>query len=83
VGKPVTLLIRPEAARLADGEGMNQVMGVVTAVSFRGRYYQVWLDVGPHSLTFEVEEIAGWAVGEPAQLQLAAAGIMVYPGGAG
>lgn len=80
VGEAVTLLIRPEAASLPiTTAGSNQVAGVVTAVSFRGRYYQLWLAAGSQTLTFEVEDVAGWPIGEPVRFQLAAEGMRVYP----
>ena len=46
-GTPLTLLVRPEAARAVSAAGAgaeNVIAGKLTAVSFRGKYYQIWLE---------------------------------------
>jgi ABC-type Fe3+/spermidine/putrescine transport system ATPase subunit len=65
VGQAVQVLIRPDGACLG-----GDVVGVVTAVSFRGRYSQVWVQVGAHELMFEVGETAAWVVGHTVALTL-------------
>jgi ABC-type Fe3+/spermidine/putrescine transport system ATPase subunit len=65
-GSAVTLLIWPQAEAMgtadeaATSNRSNVIEGVVEAVAFRGRYYQLWLRVGEERLLFEqptVEEI--------------------------
>ena len=50
----VTVLLRPDglaAVRPAAGAaGVNEVVGKITAVSFRGRYYQVWVETARREL---------------------------------
>jgi ABC-type Fe3+/spermidine/putrescine transport system ATPase subunit len=53
-GRPVTLLLRPEGARLAapaEAEGENVLRARVTAVSFRGKFYQVHIAAGAETDT--------------------------------
>jgi ABC-type Fe3+/spermidine/putrescine transport system ATPase subunit len=61
-GTPVTLLVRPEAASaLPDEEAgaENIIAGTLTAVSFRGRYYQIWLESQGVELMFEMADAPG------------------------
>ncbi|MCA9998143.1 MAG: ABC transporter ATP-binding protein, partial [Anaerolineales bacterium] len=57
----VTVLLRPDglaSMRPADGVvGLNEVVGQITAVSFRGRYYQLWVQTAglPTPLIFETD----------------------------
>ncbi len=46
------------------------IKGVVMAISFRGKYYQVWLEVAGQRLMFELPSVKGWQVGETVQLTL-------------
>ena len=58
----VTILVRPEAAQLIEsGEGLvlNEFFVEVTAVSFRGKYYQVWTVVNDMALVFEMQDAPG------------------------
>lgn len=61
VSGAVTVLLRPDglaSVRPAVGEaGMNEVVGKITAVSFRGRYFQVWVETAgfPAPLVFETD----------------------------
>jgi ABC-type Fe3+/spermidine/putrescine transport system ATPase subunit len=60
-GAAVTILIKPRVRWVrAVGDvgatgGPHEVEGVVSSVSFRGRFYQLWLQSGPHRLLFEPE----------------------------
>ena len=57
VGSRVTLLIRPEAARIletADKAATNILDVTVTESSFRGKYCQVWVETGYVNLMFEL-----------------------------
>ena len=54
--RQVSLLIRPEAGRLAEaGDVENVIQGVVADVSFRGRYQIVTIRVGDEVLKLEME----------------------------
>ena len=70
----VTLLIRPEAATLHTEQtrAVNVVEGEVTAVSFRGRYYQVWVNVNGTELMFELADPEEYQPGDTVTLHLAA-----------
>lgn len=56
----LTLLIRPEAATLlkqdTPGE-INVLQAVLEMISFRGKYYQVWVNIMDQTLMFEVSRI--------------------------
>jgi ABC-type Fe3+/spermidine/putrescine transport system ATPase subunit len=55
-GGKVSLLIRPEAGRLAEADDVENVIhGVVADVSFRGRYQIVTIQVGDELLKLEME----------------------------
>jgi ABC-type sugar transport system ATPase subunit len=55
-GGKVSLLIRPEAGRLAETDDIeNVIRGVVADVSFRGRYQIVSIRVGDVVLKLEME----------------------------
>ena len=80
-GSSVTLLIRPEAAQLlsaAETARYNEVLVEITAVSFRGKYYQVWVKSGDHNLMFELPHFSG-AVGEQIRLELNPLDIGIFP----
>ena len=69
----VWLLIKPDAASVVPtGAGLT---ATVTAVSFRGRYYQVWVTIAQQALMFEMPTAVPWIVGDTVQLQLAEQGI--------
>lgn len=69
IGTAVTLLIKPDAATTV-GDGVA-VEGLVTAVAFRGRYSQVWLQIGQQKLLLEFQQLPPLAVGKPLQVWLA------------
>ena len=71
-GSSVTLLVRPEAARFlpTDGAGgQNEIVAEITGVSFRGRFYQVWIKVGDQPLMFELPHFPG-VTGEQIRIEL-------------
>lgn len=53
-GEKVVVLIRPEAALLQSFVGAISVDGTLVSSLFRGRYYQITLDVSGQQLVFEV-----------------------------
>ena len=80
-GSTVSILIRPDAAHLLPvgrDSGHNELQAYISAVSFRGRYYQVWVQVEEHTLMFEQPTIAG-VVGEQVRLALDPGAITVFP----
>jgi hypothetical protein len=61
VGASVTLLIRPGAASLRapdDQDAENLLRAEITAVSFRGKYYQVWMKASQETLMFELPALS-------------------------
>lgn len=62
----VDVLILPDAAepREITQMGTNKLTGHVTAISFRGRYYQIWVDINGVVLQLELEEIERFAIGD-------------------
>jgi ABC-type Fe3+/spermidine/putrescine transport system ATPase subunit len=67
--RPKFLLIKPNAIsdiRPADGATLdtNQITGVVDAIAFRGRYYQLWLRCNDFRCMFECPELDGIALGD-------------------
>ena len=57
-GTAVTLLIRPDAASLPDGDAQpaeNMIEGTVSKTSFRGKYTQVWVESAGLQLMFEMQ----------------------------
>jgi ABC-type Fe3+/spermidine/putrescine transport system ATPase subunit len=80
-GAPVTLLIRPEAAQPVGG-GADSKVGVlearVTAISFRGRYYQVWMQARDQVLLFEMDEPPGRS-GDLVRVRLDPGALRVLP----
>jgi ABC-type Fe3+/spermidine/putrescine transport system ATPase subunit len=82
--QPVTLLIRPEAAHLTTESnqpppGYLPLTATITAISFRGKYYQVWVEVKGVRLMFELRSIADWQVGEVVHLSLDPAEMVILP----
>lgn len=78
-GSTVTLLIRPDAARLLDpGEDHTglEVVAEITALSFRGRYYQTWVRIAEQRFMFELPHIDA-AVGDQIHLSLQLSAIEV------
>jgi ABC-type Fe3+/spermidine/putrescine transport system ATPase subunit len=80
-GSTVTLLIRPDAARLLTADQQtehNELLAEITAVSFRGKYYQVWIKVIDQTLMFELPHFAG-AIGDQIRLELDPLAIGLFP----
>ncbi len=81
VNTMVTLLIRPEAARLIEqeeGRIANTIHTEITDISFRGRYYQVWVTVDDQALMFEMQGFRG-KIGEGVHLALDPRAIEILP----
>ncbi len=73
-GEPVTLLLRPEAARLlADGDtAVNHITATLQEVSFRGRYQIITVTTAGVVLKFEMDTAVTLPPpGTPLQLALA------------
>jgi len=66
-GTHVTVLIPPDAATLgADGAFSAQV----TAISFRGKFYQLWVKSAGVPLMFEVSDVGRLHIGEIVRLSV-------------
>jgi ABC-type Fe3+/spermidine/putrescine transport system ATPase subunit len=79
-GATVTLLIRPDAVRvLAPGEDHAglELVAEITALSFRGRYYQVWVQISDQRFLFELPHIEAQA-GDAIRLSMKLSGIEVF-----
>jgi iron(III) transport system ATP-binding protein len=74
---PAALLVRPSAVRLVPAE-RGQVAGVVTDVAFRGRGYEVVIDLGGGARVTNVASEQRLARGEHAGLQFEPAGCLVF-----
>jgi ABC-type Fe3+/spermidine/putrescine transport system ATPase subunit len=77
-GAQVTVLIKPQAANVitkrrtpAAGKNCNQLEVMVTAISFRGKYYQIWVEASGQKLMFELRSGTDWPVGDQVRLALA------------
>lgn len=67
-GSRVTVLIRPDAATFgADGDFSARV----TAISFRGKFYQVWIESAGIRLMFEMPDAGSLRVGDAVRVSLA------------
>jgi len=82
-GAAVTLVIRPEAARLlpaaANGD-TNTIMGIVAERSFRGGRTRVTIQhTSGQMLEFEIDDLALPAAGKPITLALRAEAISLIP----
>lgn len=82
-GTAVTLLIKPRVKWVrrveemgAAGDRPHEVEGVVTAVAFRGRFYQLWLQSGEHHLLFEPGDVPDVRPGECVRVRPAE--VLVY-----
>ncbi len=72
VGTSITLLIRPDAAQFHSAISI-QHSAVVTGLSFRGRYTQVWLECNGVPLMFELPDFPHWQVGDAVSLSITGA----------
>ena len=74
-GTRVTALIRPEAATIgAEGDFSARV----TAISFRGKFYQVWVETAGVRLMFELPDAGSLRVGDSVGVSVAATGVSVW-----
>lgn len=82
-GDKGTLLIKPDAVQILQKSNNeldnNELVGVITAVSFRGKYYQVWLNICEQSLMFELAIKHPWQVGDKLNLALDSSGLLFLP----
>jgi ABC-type Fe3+/spermidine/putrescine transport system ATPase subunit len=79
---PVTLLIKP--GLLDNGDyplqppGVNQIAGTVDAITFRGRFTQVWLAAGEGRVLFEYPGDAPFQLGESVTVPVSPRQLLVY-----
>lgn len=73
-GARVTVLIRPEAATFGAGGDFS---AQVTTISFRGKFYQVWVESAGVQLMFELPDAGSLRVGESVRVSVRAAGVGV------
>ena len=76
------LLLKPDGAGLVNEPAAeNGVSGEVTAVSFRGRYYQLWLKTADHHqpLMFEFSQLPPYDYGDTVHLALTPESLRWYP----
>jgi ABC-type Fe3+/spermidine/putrescine transport system ATPase subunit len=76
-----TLLIRPEAARILHPEEhdkVNELRAKLKMLSFRGKYYQVWIEVADQTLMFEMPYVNG-EIGDTIPLALDPSALRILP----
>ncbi len=73
-GTRVTVLIRPEAATFGAGGDFS---ARVTAISFRGKFYQVWVESAGVQLMFELPDASHLQVEESVGVSVRTAGVAV------
>jgi ABC-type Fe3+/spermidine/putrescine transport system ATPase subunit len=78
-GERVTALIRPEAASLESVEGAIVLEGKLSHCLFRGRFYQISVNVAGLPLTFELPPVELPAVGEEMRLWINPRQILLLP----
>ncbi len=81
VATHVTLLVRPEAARILHSEEdgiVNELLVKLKLLSFRGKYYQVWVQVADQDLMFEISQVTE-RVGDSVRLSLNPAALELLP----
>lgn len=77
----ISLLIKPDAAVIINTQeygSVNEIAGIIKIVSFRGRYYQVWLAVLEELLMFEMPEPPG-EVGDLVHFKIDGSAIQILP----
>jgi ABC-type Fe3+/spermidine/putrescine transport system ATPase subunit len=92
-GESVTVLIKPDAATLiavsSQQSAVSQqpiahsrqpiaIKGIISAISFRGRYYQVWLEASGERLMFELASPGEWQAGDEVVARLDIKAISVF-----
>lgn len=81
VATQVTLLLRPEAARILGSEEdgiVNELSVKLKLLSFRGKYYQIWVQVADQDLMFEISQVTE-RVGDTVRLSLNPAALELLP----
>ncbi len=74
-GTRITVLIRPDAATFgADGDFSARV----AAISFRGKFYQVWIESAGIRLMFEMPDAGSLRVGDAVRVSVAESGVSVW-----
>ncbi len=78
----VTMLIKPVMADVAPATtaepALNEIAAVVDAITFRGRFSQIWLTSGPHRLLFEEPGDPALRPGQAVRLRIDPDQILVY-----
>ncbi len=78
----VTVLIKPIMGDVVKPKSaaplVNEIEAIVDAVTFRGRFSQIWLTSGPHRLLFEEAGDPVFRPGETVRLNINPDQIMVY-----
>ncbi len=59
-----------QRSAVSDRRSAVEVEALVTAISFRGKYYQVWIKAAGQRLMFELPSAEGWQAGETVRLTL-------------
>ena len=85
-GESVTILIKPDAITFSapspqptsDSQQPIAIKATISAISFRGRYYQVWLEASAAQLMVELPTIRSWKVGDSALIWLKPTDLMVW-----
>jgi ABC-type Fe3+/spermidine/putrescine transport system ATPase subunit len=79
---PVTLLIKPVIETIEAGSSgeaaANQLIGRVDALTFRGRFSQVWLAAGGRRLLFEEPGALPFQPGDSLRLTIAPEQLLIY-----
>ena len=81
-GKWVTLLIRSEAVRFMlsqQREEENVILGKLKTLSFRGKYYQAWMEIVDQVLMFELAQV-DLEPGDSTFIKIEPSALMVFPG---
>ena len=78
----ITLLLKPNAAVLIPNPEIpvpkSQFSAMIKAISFRGRFYQVWVEVNGVDLMFEWEEIGALQIAHKIKLHIDAERIIAW-----
>ena len=77
IGTQVMVLIKPDVGTFTEGHGI-EMAGRIAAVSFRGRYYQVWLQVAQTTLLLEFNQSPPATAGDKLQFRLRSEQILFY-----
>lgn len=86
-GSAVTLLIKPDLERFGvptgESAGVNQIDGVVDAVTFRGRFFQLRLTAGEMQLLFEIDGDCPCSIGDAIRVDVTSDQLHVYESSSG